>query len=157
MGKSEQPPQSFAEVIETADQGRINRILSGDLARVVDVTTSKASLHESEWKGEITIKIKVTAEPHGKGWWCLLTSNYTTRDGWPTEVAMKDSKLWDGRKVRLTRPWCSKAVAFEAGDVVTLTKEGVVRMRLVADDGRSMTVGVEFQRECFEPVETTRN
>ncbi len=66
MGKSEQPPQSFAEVIETADTGRINRILSADLARVVDAATTKATLHETEWKGEINLKIKVTAEPHGK-------------------------------------------------------------------------------------------
>lgn len=59
-------PQSFALVIEEADRGRVNRILSADLARVIETTTDKASLHESEWKGEISIKIKVTAEPHGK-------------------------------------------------------------------------------------------
>ena len=58
--------QSFASVLEEADRGQVNRILSSDLARVVDVATSKASLHDSEWKGEINIKIKVTAEPGGK-------------------------------------------------------------------------------------------
>jgi hypothetical protein len=66
MGKKDQPAQSFAEVIETADRGKINRILSGDLAEIVDITTTKASLHESEWKGEMTIKIKVSAEADGK-------------------------------------------------------------------------------------------
>ena len=56
---------SFALVIDEADHGRINAILSRDLAQVVSETTTKANLHETEWKGEMTLKIKVVAEPNG--------------------------------------------------------------------------------------------
>jgi hypothetical protein len=73
---SKKEPQSFADVIEAADRGKVNRILSADLARVVDETTTKASLHDTEWKGEITIKIKVTAEADGK---VTLGFNKTTK------------------------------------------------------------------------------
>jgi hypothetical protein len=59
-------PQPFSAVIEAADHGRIDKILSRDLQRIVETTTDKANLHETEWKGEMTLKIKVTAEPNGK-------------------------------------------------------------------------------------------
>jgi len=59
-------PPDFGGFILDADHGRINRILSNDLGRVVETVTDKANLHETEWKGEINIKIKVTGEPNGK-------------------------------------------------------------------------------------------
>ena len=59
-------PQSFALVIEEADRGRINKILSEKFREIVQYVTDKASLHETEWKAEMTLKIKVKAEPHGK-------------------------------------------------------------------------------------------
>lgn len=59
-------PPDFGGFILDADHGRINRILSNDLGRVVETVADKANLHETEWKGEISLKIKVTAEPNGK-------------------------------------------------------------------------------------------
>jgi hypothetical protein len=70
MSEKKLPPD-FGGFILDADHGRINRILSNDLGRVVETVTDKSNLHETEWKGEITIKIKVTAEPNGK-----LTFNF---------------------------------------------------------------------------------
>jgi hypothetical protein len=68
--------------------------------------------------------------------------------------AVKDMKLWEGRRVRLLRRYQSKSgTVLERGDVVTLHRQGVVRVRLKADDGSQITVGVEFQRHCFEPLE----
>ena len=65
MNQDKQPPD-FGTFILDADSGRINRILSGDLGRVVETLTDKANLHQSEWKGSLDLKIKVTAEPNGK-------------------------------------------------------------------------------------------
>ncbi len=65
MSEKKLPPD-FGGFILDADHGRINRILSNDLGRVVETVTDKSNLHESEWKGEIQLKIKVTAEPNGK-------------------------------------------------------------------------------------------
>jgi hypothetical protein len=65
MSEKKLPPD-FGGFILDADHGRINRILSNDLGRVVDTVTDKSNLHESEGKGEIQLKIKVTAEPNGK-------------------------------------------------------------------------------------------
>jgi hypothetical protein len=65
MSEKKLPPD-FGGFILDADHGRINRILSNDLGRVCDTVTDKANLHETEWKGEITLKIKATAEPNGK-------------------------------------------------------------------------------------------
>jgi hypothetical protein len=65
MSEKKLPPD-FGGFILDADHGRINKILSNDLGRVCDTVTDKATLHESEWKGEITLKIKVTGEPNGK-------------------------------------------------------------------------------------------
>lgn len=59
-------PPDFGGFILDADHGRINRILSNDLGRVVETATDKANLHETEWAGEINLKIKVKAEPNGK-------------------------------------------------------------------------------------------
>lgn len=59
-------PQSFAMVIEEADRGRINKLLSEQFSELVDYVTTKASLHDGPWKAEMTLKIKVKAEPDGK-------------------------------------------------------------------------------------------
>lgn len=65
MADTKEPPD-FGSFILDADSGRINRILSSDLGRVIETITDKASLHDAEWKGEISLKIKMTAEPGGK-------------------------------------------------------------------------------------------
>lgn len=66
---------------------------------------------------------------------------------------MKNSKLWDGRRVRINRSYGSSDHRIKSGEVVTLKKVGVVRMRLETDDGRAVELGVGFQRDCFEPVD----
>ena len=63
---TDKKPQSFCEVLSEADHGRIDTIFSGDFAALIDHLTTKASLHEDTWKGEMTITIKVAAEPNGK-------------------------------------------------------------------------------------------
>jgi hypothetical protein len=63
---SDKIPPDFGSFVLDADHGRINAILSNDLGRLIETITDKASLHDAEWKGEMAIKIKFTAEPHGK-------------------------------------------------------------------------------------------
>lgn len=74
---SKREAQSFSVIIGEADRGRVDRILSEKFAHILDVATSKASLHETEWKAEMTLKIKVKAEPNGKVE--LVFSNPTTK------------------------------------------------------------------------------
>lgn len=58
--------QSFTEVLDEADHGRIAAILSKDFADLVDYLTTKADLHQDVWKGALAIDIKIAVEPNGK-------------------------------------------------------------------------------------------
>jgi hypothetical protein len=59
-------PPSFGGFVMDADHGRIERILSVDLGRIMETITDKSNLHEQEWGAEFTLKIKIKAEPNGK-------------------------------------------------------------------------------------------
>lgn len=59
-------PQSFALVLEESDGGEVDKIISRKWGELIEYLTDKASLHDSDWKGSMALKIKVVAEPRGK-------------------------------------------------------------------------------------------
>lgn len=58
-------PQSFALVLAEADGGLLNRQLSEAWQDLSDDLDERSMLHDAEFKGEITIKLKVSND-HGK-------------------------------------------------------------------------------------------
>ena len=75
--------QLFSMILEEADHGRIDKILSTDIAHIIDVATSKASLHDTEWSGELAIKVKIKCEPHGKVCLSFTTTSKVDREPLP--------------------------------------------------------------------------
>ncbi len=65
MSKEKKVPQSFALVLAEADGGLLNTQLSAAWQDLSDDLDERSMLHDSEFKGEITIKLKVSND-HGK-------------------------------------------------------------------------------------------
>lgn len=61
----EKEPQSFALVLAEADGGLLNKQLSAAWQDLSDDLDERSMLHDAEFKGEITIKLKVSND-HGK-------------------------------------------------------------------------------------------
>lgn len=59
------PPPDFAAFITEANHGRVNQALTERFGKVIVGTTDKAGEWGSEWKGEMTITIKVIADKYG--------------------------------------------------------------------------------------------
>lgn len=66
---------------------------------------------------------------------------------------MVGMKILDGHKVRLRRDVESKKVKLLAGEVVTFSRQGVVRGGLRADDGR-FVIG-NFSKDTFDVLDAT--
>ena len=60
------PPPDFAGSLDAANHGRVNKALTEEFGEVVQTITSNASEHGTNWKGEMTVKIKLAADKFGK-------------------------------------------------------------------------------------------
>jgi hypothetical protein len=58
-------PQSFALLLAEADGGLLNRQISAAFADLNDDLDARSFLHDAAFKGEMTIKLKLTND-HGK-------------------------------------------------------------------------------------------
>lgn len=65
MTMTDKKPQSFALVLAEADGGLLNQQLSAAWQELHDDLDERSMLHDSVFKGEITIKLKVSND-HGK-------------------------------------------------------------------------------------------
>lgn len=71
------PPPDFAGYLDAANHGRVNKALTEEFGEVVQTITSNASEHGTLWKGEMTVKIKLSADKFGK-----VTAKFTSSHSW---------------------------------------------------------------------------
>lgn len=60
------PPPDYAEFLSALNHGRVNQAITERFGVVIEEITSRASEHGTDWKGDITVKIKLTANKYGK-------------------------------------------------------------------------------------------
>ena len=63
--RDEKPDQSFAHILAEADGGLLNKQISAAFRDLNDDLDERSMLHDATFKGEFTIKLKITND-HGK-------------------------------------------------------------------------------------------